>query len=65
MNNIVVFMEQLPVEKQAEGIAVCRAVLSGKCNSCDYLLRCCSDSTFKLPKDAFCTTEKENMNVRS
>lgn len=61
MVNTVIFTDQLPAEKQAEGLAVHQAIMSGACNKCDCLARCCSDSTFEFPKDAFCTAEKERI----
>lgn len=39
-DNYVIFTQRLPAEKQAEGLAIQHAVISGKCNSCGYLLRC-------------------------
>lgn len=53
-NSTVLFVDEYPADMQAEGIAINHAVLSGACNSCRYLLRCCSDDNFKLPADAAC-----------
>lgn len=53
-NSMVLFVDKYPADMQAEGIAINNAVLSGACNSCRYLPRCCSDDSFKLPSDAAC-----------
>ena len=59
--NFVMFTHQLPADQQAEGIAIHWAVMSGKCNACEYITRCCSDSTFRFPADAFCTVKKKEI----
>ena len=62
--NVLLFTQQLTADRQAEGLAVHWAVMTGKCNQCDYLPRCCSDSSFKLPKDSFCIKKKEKILKR-
>ena len=59
--NIVLFPQKLPADMQAEGLAIHWAVLTGKCNECKYLPRCCSDDTFRLPADAFCVVKKKEI----
>lgn len=45
-------------EKMAEGRAISWAIVSGACNSCEYLLRCSTDDQFVFPCDAACMKRK-------
>lgn len=49
------FMEDLPPEKQAEGLGVQAAVLLGECFRCEHYARCSTDETFVFPANAACT----------
>ena len=55
---IVIFDREYPMEKQAEGIAVNQAVLTGACNQCGFLARCSTDDSFKPPVFAWCAKKK-------
>lgn len=53
-------------EKMAEGRAISSAIVSGACNVCPHLPRCCTDSRFAFPADAACMKEKAKlMEVQS
>lgn len=43
------FMEDLPPEKQAEGLGVQAAVILGECFRCKDYARCSTDETFVFP----------------
>ncbi len=47
------FMEDLPPEKQAEGLGVQAAVILGECFRCKDYARCSTDETFKFPAVRF------------
>lgn len=53
------FMEDLPPEKQAEGLGVQAAVVLGECFQCKDYARCSTDETFKLPADAACMVRRD------
>lgn len=53
------FMEDLPPEKQAEGLGVQAAVILGECFRCKDYARCSTDETFKLPADAACMVRRD------
>lgn len=56
---IVIFDElDYPKEKQAEGLAVSEAIVTGKCNECAFLKKCESDSNFQFPVFAWCYQRK-------
>ena len=55
---VTIFAEELPREKQAEGIAVSEAVASGECARCMHLPVCEKVETFKPPGGAFCMVRK-------
>ena len=58
---ITIFDAPYPAEKQAEGIAVNWAVLSGACNTCPYLSRCESDESFFPHSNAACMVRKDEI----
>ena len=53
------FMEDLPPEKQAEGLGVQAAVILGECFRCKDYARCSTDETFKFPADAACMVRRD------
>lgn len=55
------FMEDLPPEKQAEGLGVQAAALLGECFRCEHYARCSTDETFKFPEDAFCMVRRNGI----
>lgn len=55
------FMEDLPPEKQAEGVGVQAAVLLGECFHCAHYARSSTDETFKFPEDAFCMVRRNGI----
>ena len=55
---ITMFTEELPREKQAEGVAVSEAVVSSECDRCMHLPVCERVETFKPPSGAFCMVRK-------
>lgn len=58
MTNITIFDRPYPADKQAEGLAVQWAVMSGACDKCRSLKRCESDATFVFPSGAACMVRK-------
>lgn len=60
-NNILIFGKAYIRDKQAEGVGVNWAVVSGACNACPYLARCESDRSFKFPEDAACIGKKNEV----
>ena len=56
-----VFMENLPPEKQAEGLGVQAAVLLGECFRCEHYARCSTDERFEFPDDAACSKRKADI----
>ena len=59
MVNVTMFDRPYPTEKQAEGIAVFSAVMSGECNKCLSLAECSTNDHFRFPEDAFCMKRKD------
>ena len=55
------FMENLPPEKQAEGLGVQAAVLLGECDHCEHLEKCSTDETSVFPADAACSKRKADI----
>lgn len=55
---ITAFDRPYPADKQAEGIAVSWAVVSGACNKCKHLNRCERDGKFLPPSGAACMIKK-------
>ena len=55
------FMENLPPEKQAEGLGVQAAVLLGECDHCGHLAKCSKDETFVFPADAACMVHRDEI----
>lgn len=53
------FMEDLPPEKQAEGLGVQAAVILGECFRCKDYARCSTDEMFKFPADAACMVRRD------
>ncbi len=58
---ITIFDRPYPIEKQAEGIAVSQAVVEGHCNNCQFLKKCSTDYSFKLPAFAWCSLRKREI----
>lgn len=56
-----VFMEDLPPEKQAEGLGVQAAVLLGECDHCEHLEKCSTDETSVFPADAACMVRRDKI----
>ena len=59
--HITMFDQLYPKEKQAEGIAISEAVLTGKCNECGFLNQCKSNGNFQFPLFAWCQQRKRNI----
>lgn len=57
VKHITIFDKAYSKEKITEGLKVQMAVITGKCNTCEYLPRCETDSGFAFPKDAPCMEE--------
>lgn len=53
------FMEDLPPEKQAEGLGVQTAVLLGECFHCEHYARCSMDEMFVFPENAACMVHRD------
>lgn len=51
---MTVFDGQYPAVKQAEGLGVHEAVVSGKCEKCRHFYKCTVDEDFSFPLDAPC-----------
>ena len=51
---ITIFDAEYPAEKQAEGLGVSEAVVSGKCDTCKYYPTCTTNEAFAFPVDAAC-----------
>ena len=56
--HITIFDRTYPPEKQAEGLAVSRAIVTGQCLQCGFLQKCSTDETFEFPVFAWCAQEK-------
>lgn len=54
MRKILIFDQSVPQNKRAEGLAVYKAVMTGKCDICPYLKQCEKGEDFEFPKDAAC-----------
>lgn len=55
MKHIIIIEPDVPEDKRVEGLAVCKALYTGKCNICPYLKLC--EKGFKndeFPRDAAC-----------
>ena len=61
MTNVTIFDRPYPADKQAEGMAVQWAVVSGACDKCQYLKRCESDAAFVFPAMAACMVRKNEI----
>ena len=61
--HITLFDKQYPVDKQAEGIAIHEAVVSGECNRCGFLTQCENEDTFIPPVFAWCSRRKTEILV--
>lgn len=48
-------------EKQAEGLAVAWAAISGACEECKDSFRCCTNVQFRPGEDAPCTKRKKEI----
>ena len=48
-------------EKQMEGLAIGRAIVSGECFKCPYYKRCSADETFCPPADSWCMKKKKEL----
>lgn len=55
------FMEDLPPEKQAEGLGVQAAVILGECFRCKDYARCSTDETFVFPAEAACMVHRDRV----
>lgn len=56
--HITIFDHPYPREKQAEGLAISRAIVSGACNQCPVLGECSTNKQFVFPASAWCMKEK-------
>lgn len=61
MTNATIFDRPYPADKQAEGMAVQWAVVSGACDKCKYLKRCENDAAFVFPSAADCMVRKNKI----
>lgn len=50
--------ENTVTEKQAEGLAIVDAILSGECDKCPSFAECRVNEHFKFPVDAYCMKQK-------
>lgn len=57
-NHITLFDGVYSAEKQAEGLSISEAIVSGKCNNCTFLKECESNENFKFPESAWCYKRK-------
>lgn len=57
-SHVTIFDRQYSFDKIAEGHAIHEAVVEGHCDSCGFLDRCKSDSSFKPPVFAWCSRRK-------
>ncbi len=48
-------------EKQAEGLGVAFALMTGACNGCESLKQCETDDTFIFPENAPCMKRKREI----
>lgn len=58
---ITMFDREYQREKQAEGIAVSEAIVSGKCNDCPVFKRCTADRNFSFPFFTWCFQRKQQI----
>lgn len=58
MINVTMFDRPYPTEKEAEGLAVISAIITGKCNECPSYAECTTKDNFKFPVDAYCMRQK-------
>ncbi len=58
MKIVTTFDRPYSNEKQAEGIGIMLAVISGECDKCSCLKQCESDGTFKPADDMPCMIHK-------
>lgn len=56
--HIVIFDRPLPLEKQAEGVAVNEAIVDGHCDRCGFLQQCHSCDSFRPPLFTYCMKRK-------
>lgn len=54
-------MEDLPPEKQAEGLGVQAAVILDECFRCEHYARCYTDETFVFPANAACMVRRDKV----
>lgn len=54
MKKVLIIDVSVPQEDRAEGVAVYKAVTTGKCRVCPHLRWCEDDASFKIPSDAAC-----------
>jgi len=61
MEFTTIFDKQYSDEKQAEGLGVGYAIMTGACEKCESLKRCESDDTFVFPESAPCMLRKREI----
>ena len=61
VKHITIFDQSYPREKQAEGLAISEAVLTGKCEKCPFLNKCERDRNFEFPIMAWCQKRKNQI----
>lgn len=59
--HVTIFDKEYPIEKQAEGIAIQRAVAEGHCEVCGFINMCSSNENFKPPVFAWCFRAKADL----
>lgn len=59
--HITMFDREYPMDKQAEGMAIHQAVVTGACNQCGFLAKCSTDYRFKPPVFAWCSRKKSEI----
>ena len=56
--HIVIFDRPLPLEKQAEDVAVNEAVVDGHCVRCGFYGQCLTQINFRPPLSSYCMRRK-------
>ena len=60
--NVVLFDKSYSREKTLEGLGVNHAIITGKCDKCEYLPECETNSNFVFPCDAACMVYADSLN---
>ena len=53
--------KEFALDRQAESMAVCTAIMTGECDKCPCLAECSTNDDFQFPADAFCMKRKEDI----